>query len=703
MYQKVERNIGGKNYILETGKMAKQATAAVLMTCENNVVFSALVFDRPRPGLGDEVLPLTVEYREKTSAAGKFPGGFIKREGRPTNKEILTMRLIDRPIRPLFAHKFKNELQITALVQSADKDYDPDILAMNSAAACLALSGLKEYSGPIASVRVGMVGNDFILNPSYAEITAGKLDLIASGTMDAIVMVEGSAKEQPEEVILESISFAHKHIKEFIGMQIELRDKFKPAPLELEYPENHDELYNEIKAKNLKQLKECLFVKGKKEREKSVDKLRKSVIESYCKREKDPLEESTVNYVYNNLESDTVREFLLEGKRLDGRSETDIRQITIETGLLPSTHGSALFTRGETQALVIATLGTSMDEQRIDGLGEEYSKKFMLHYNFPPFCVGEAKPSRGPGRREIGHGALAERAIEAVMPDNGAFPYTIRIVSDILESNGSSSMATVCGGILCLMDAGVPIKSPVAGIAMGLVMDKDNYRVLSDIIGAEDANGDMDFKVAGTKNGITAFQLDVKLATGIPQNVMKKAIEQAKKGRMEILSRMLEAMPSVRADISAYAPRLTKIKINPEKIGAVIGTGGKVIKKIEETTTAKLEIEDTGEIIISGKNLEVVEKAKEIVLAIVQGPQIGKIYPGKVTGIKEFGAFVELQPLGKEGLLHISEMADAYVKNVDDVLKMGEDVKVMVIGVDEYSGKIRLSRKHLNEEPPQNK
>lgn len=700
MKQQVETKIGDKLFTIQTGVMAKQADGAALVTYGDSVVLTTVVSGEPREGGGgghdnDDFLPLTVDYREKTSAAGKIPGGFFKREGRPTTEEILTMRLIDRPMRPLFPAGYKNEIQIMSMVLSAEKDFDPDTLAINGASAALMLSGIP-FNGPMAAVRIGRVNDKLLVNPTLTELKMSTLDLVIVGTADAVLMVEGGAHEVAEEVLLEAIEFGHNYIKELVKLQ----KKLIPTKPKQEVPlvEVDQKLYKELKDKFSKEIREKIQIKNKQERYSALSEIKEKVVCEYCDKLTDEelaAKTSAVNKAYSKLEKDIVRELILSGKRIDGRGVTDIRPITCELSLLPRTHGSALFTRGETQALVVTTLGTADDEQIIDGLMEEYTKKFMLHYNFPPFSTGEVKPLRGVGRREIGHGHLAERAIEAVLPVSETFPYTIRVVSDILESNGSSSMASVCGATLSLMDAGVPIKSPVAGIAMGLVKEGSQVKVLSDILGNEDKYGDMDFKVAGTANGITAFQMDIKIG-GISTEILQAALKQAREGRLFILGKIAEAISEPRAELSDYAPRVGRIKINPDKIGMVIGTGGKTIRKLEEDTGATIEIKEDGEILVYCRDVVSLNKAKSLIEQMTEEAKIGKIYEGRITGIKDFGAFVEILP-GQEGLVHISELAGGFVKSVTDVVKMGDVIKVKVIGIDDQH-RIKLSRKQVEME-----
>ncbi len=685
---KVEETIGKEVLSIESGEAAKQADGAVIVRYGDTVVLVAAVRGEPRGDAG--FLPLTIDYREKTYAAGKFPGGFYKRESRPTNKEILTMRMTDRPMRPLFPEGYSNEVQIMAVVLSADKENDPDVIAMVGASAAVTVSSIP-FNGPTGSVRVGLINDEFVINPKNSELEMSDLNLVVSGTEDAVIMVEASGKEISEDKFVDAIMFGFEEIKKIVQMQKDLASECGKEKQEHETPTIDAPLLDDIKAKAYEEIKEKSRVIGKMARKKALKEVRDRLIEEYCTDTDDEDREKKVKTIFGELVEQVVQEQIIkENKRIDGRGLKDIRPITCEVGFLPRTHGSALFTRGETQALVVSTLGTSMDEQRVEGLMEQYKKKFMLDYNFPPFCVGETKPVRGPGRREIGHGALAEKALEPMIPAYEDFPYTIRIVSDILESNGSSSMASVCGGTLCLMDAGVPIKRPVAGIAMGLIKEGEEVRILSDILGDEDHLGAMDFKVAGTDQGITALQMDLKIS-GISEQIMKDALAQAKEGRMHILKEMLTAIEKPRSEISVHAPKLVKIKINPDKIGLVIGPGGKMIKRIQEESDSRVEIEDDGTIIISAATFESVEIAKTYIKGLTEDAEIGKIYAGKVVAVKEYGAFVEIMP-GKEGLVHISELSNDYIEKVDDVVKVDQEIKVKLIGIDDQK-RIKLSRK----------
>ncbi|MEP9410803.1 MAG: polyribonucleotide nucleotidyltransferase [Candidatus Brocadia sp.] len=688
-YCKVERLIGKRVLSIETGKIAKQADGAALIQYGDTIVLATAV-SAPEENEEADFFPLTVDYREKTYAAGKFPGGFFKREGKPTLKEVLTMRLIDRPIRPLFPETYLREVQIMSIVLSADKENDPDILAMIGASAALSVSSIP-FCGPTGSVRVGQIDGKFVINPTHAELAASTIDLVVSGTEEAITMVEASGKEVPEERMVDAIMFGHAFIKEIVQLQRELLAKCGKEKQQIPHPKLDTVLFEEIKKKYYSQILEKNQTPGKEARKLALNEILSQIIKEYCTEKEGAPTKKAIKAIFERIETMVVRDQIVqEGRRPDGRGLKDIRPVTCEVGMLPRTHGSALFTRGETQAIVVTTLGTTMDEQKVDTLEDEYSKKFMLDYNFPPFCVGEVKPLRGPGRREIGHGALAERALEAVLPPSNKFPYTIRVVSDITESNGSSSMATVCGGTLSLMDAGVPITAPVAGIAMGLVKEGENVCILSDILGTEDHLGDMDFKVAGTSRGVTALQMDIKIF-GITEKIMRDALAQAKEGRLQILQELSKVISIPRTEISVYAPKLVQIKINPEKIGMVIGPGGKNIKKIQEETGAKIEIEDDGTVIISSILAEASQKAKTWIERMTEEVQVGRIYTGKVLSVKEYGAFVEIIP-GHDGLVHISELADGYVERVEDVVKVGQEIMIKVIGIDDQK-RVKLSRK----------
>ncbi len=688
----VERSIGDKLIRLETGKLAKQASGAVVVRIGDTMTLVASVVAPGREGL--DFFPLTVDYREKTYAAGKFPGGFIKREGRPSTKEILTSRLIDRPIRPLFPASYRNEVQIQAGPISADRVNDPDVISILGASASLVLAVDVPFLGPIGAIRLGRIDGRLIPFPTASEMLETDLDLVVASTNRAVVMIEGFGQELPEPEMLEAILTAHRYNQDLIALQHELRAEAGLPPLE--HPADHpNPLIQVLHDRYSQALRDAKRIVKKAERNQAVKELQDRVVAEMSPEGAEgegvpsPLEVKSAFYA---LQERVVREMILDGFRPDGRGPKDIRPITCEVGLLPRAHGSALFQRGETQALVTTVLGTSADEQRVDGIMDEYSKKFMLDYNMPSFAVGEVRPIRGPGRREIGHGALAERSVFPVLPRAEEFPYTIRVVSDILESNGSSSMASVCGGTLCLMDAGVPISDPVGGISIGLVQDDANNRhiLLTDIIGDEDHFGDMDFKVAGTQRGVTGIQLDLK-NLGISEQIIRETLDQAREARLEILRTMLRAIKRPREEISVNAPRLIQIQINPEKIGLVIGPGGKTIRKLQEDTGVKIDIEDSGIVTISSPSAEGAEAARDRIQAMTEGVKVGAIYEGRVSAIKDFGAFVEILP-GKDGLVHISELSEGYVGSVTDVCRVGDTMLVKVISVDDQD-RVKLSRK----------
>jgi polyribonucleotide nucleotidyltransferase len=688
----ISRNIDGSAISIETGKIAKQADGSVLIRLGDTVVLVTAVASRKPTDL--DFFPLYVEYREKLYAAGRIPGGFFKREGRPGEKETLIARLIDRPIRPLFDKDFRYEVQVTAQVLSYDGTNQPDVLGITGASAALAVSDIP-FAALIAGVRVGRVEGRFVINPTVEQIEASDIDILIAGSEDAVIMVEGGANEVEESVILEAIDVGHESIKKMIDMQRELvQDVNVPAKREIAPPRVIEELDLAVKERYLERIKATLKIKGKMERQNAYAAIQDEAIESF--KEAYPDEDKYILHVLEEIEKTEMRRMILEeGVRIDGRKSTDIRPITCEVGVLPRAHGSALFTRGETQSLVASTLGTGQDEQMLDTIEGESWKRYMLHYNFPPFSVGEVGFFRGPGRREIGHGALAERAIKPLIPKEEDFPYTIRVVSDILESNGSSSMATVCGGSLSLMDAGVPIPRAVAGIAMGLIVEGDRVEILSDILGAEDHLGDMDFKVTGTGNGITSFQMDVKVA-GITRDIMQRALEQAKAGREHILGEMNRTISKARDEISVFAPKITMIKIPVDKIREIIGPGGKVIRAIQDETGATIEIEDDGTVKVAATNTASSDAAIKRIEEIIEEPEIGKVYEGEVKSILNFGAFVEILP-GKDGLLHISEISTRRIARVEDVLAVGDVVKVKVIDIN-GDGKVRLSKRALEED-----
>ena len=701
----VERKIGEHTLSIETGLLAKQAAGAVLVRYADTTVIVAAATGAPRPGI--DFFPLTCDYRERAAAAGKFPGGFLKREGRPTMKETLTSRLMDRPIRPLFPDGFYDEVQIQASVLSSDKQNDGDVLAMNGASAALCISQLP-FRGPLGSVRMAQIDGVFVPFPTQDQLEESDLDLIVSGSETAVLMIEGFAREMPEARMLEAIAECHRIIREICAMQHELvRLAGKPKK---EYVlADYTALRERLTQAYLTDLKAAKAIAGKADRGQAVKALREKAKTAVV-----PLEpaasakpgdaggisEADFTHVWHGLEERAVRELILEGKRPDGRGYTNLRPIACEVDLLPRVHGSAMFQRGETQALITVTLGTGKDEQRVDGLIDEYSKKFMLDYYFPSFSVGEVRPIRGPGRRDIGHGALAERSVKPVLPDPDTFPYTIRVISDILESNGSSSMASVCGATLGLMAAGVPITSPVAGISVGLVKQSEHdWKLLTDIIGDEDHYGDMDFKIAGTPTGITGIQLDLKI-DGISPAIIEATLRQSREARLEILRSMLSAIRRPRQEISPWAPRLLRTQINPEKIGLLIGPGGKTIRAIQESTGASIEVEDDGTVTVASHDAEGAMAAMAKVEALTASIQVGRIYEGRVTSVKDFGAFVELVP-GKDGLCHISELSDEYVSSVGDVCRVGDTMRVKVIAVDDQD-RVKLSRKAAMRETAEN-
>ncbi len=687
MQKKIEVDFHGRPLSIEVGRLARQAGGSALIQFGESVVLvTATAAASARPG--QDFFPLTCDYQEKTFAAGKIPGGFFKREGRPAEREILTSRLTDRPIRPLFPDGFMNETQVISTVLSHDKVNDPDVIAVTGASVALHVSDIP-FNGPIGCVRVGRIDGKLVINPTLQQIEQSELNLIVAGTRDGIVMVEGGARALPEDVMLDALFGAHEAIQPLIKMQEELRQAIGKPKREVVPPAVNTALVSRVEADAMPRIKAAFKVAGKHERAGAVRAAEQATQAALAAEFPDAADE--IGEHFHEAVSKVMREAIVkDGRRVDGRALSDIRSITCEVSCLPRTHGSAVFTRGETQALVVATLGTSSDEQKIDALIGEHYKKFMLHYNFPPYSVGETKPLRSAGRREIGHGALAERSLVPVLPNDEDFPYTIRLVSEILESNGSSSMATVCGGTLALMDAGVPIKSPVAGIAMGLIKEGEAVRVLSDILGDEDHLGDMDFKVAGTADGVTALQMDNKIGM-VSREVMREALYQAREGRLHILKIMNEAMEGPRKDVSQHAPRIFTMKIKPDKIRDVIGPGGKVIRGIIEETGVKIDVEDDGTVLIASADGEALDRAVQIINQIVAEPIIGQIYHGIVRKIVDFGAFVEILP-GTDGLLHISQISSGRVGKVTDVLKEGDEVPVKVLEV-EKNGKIRLSRR----------
>jgi len=692
-----EVEIGGKTLSLETGRFAKQSSGAVMVRYGDTMVLvTAVASESEREDI--DFFPLSCEYRERASAAGKIPGGFFKREGRPSEKEILSARLMDRPIRPLFPDEYRNDTQVAAFIYSYDGENDADVLGTVGASAALTISNIP-FLEPIGEVRVTRVNGEFIVNPTEKEIEEGDMELIVAGTEKSIMMVEGEAKEVSEEDLLKSLEFAHDAIKKIVKLQVELREACGLPKMEVVKKEVNEELKKDIyELAEAKMTELVSSVLAKEERAQNNKDLTESVLEQLA--EKYPEQEKDIKAIMHDLEKDLMRKRVLEGGlRLDGRKTNEIRPISIDLGVLPRVHGSALFTRGETQSLTSLTLGTKRDEQIIDGLSEEYRKRFILHYNFPPFSVGEVGRYTGTGRREIGHGNLAERALKFIVPDSEQFPYILRLNSDILESNGSSSMATVCAGSLALMDGGVPVKCAIAGIAMGLIKEDDKFVILSDILGNEDHLGDMDFKVAGSSEGITAFQMDIKIQ-GISYEIIQQALQQAKAGRLHILGKMNEAITESRPNISEYAPMLISTKINPEKIGTVIGPGGKVIQKIQKEYLVDINIEEDGTVSIAGQDAALAKKAKEYIKLLVAVPEVGKVYNGKVMKIESFGAFVEIIP-NTQGLLHISQVDTKRIKSVDEVLKVGDMVKVKLLKIE--NGKFSLSRKVLLENKNDNK
>jgi polyribonucleotide nucleotidyltransferase len=694
-------DVGGRRMVFESGWLAKQAAGSVLVRYEDSAVLVTCQDAEPRPGLG--FFPLTVEYREKTGAAGKIPGGFFKREGRPTTKEILTCRMIDRPLRPQFAEGYNDEVQIIATVISADRQHDPDVCAMNGASLATLLAGLP-FAGPIGAVRVALVGDELVINPTYAERETCDLEMIVAGSPDAISMVEAGAKEVSEEIVVQALAFAHDCIKDICAAQVKLVEEMGRSPREWKGPAGPDaSLVAECEA-HYPKWREVTRITNKKERKTAIKALRDEVMAELVKPVDVDAPQSVKNVhaereraaksILGSFAYRAIRDsIVIDNVRVDGRPMDKVRSIFCEIQPFPRTHGSAVFTRGETQALVNCTLGTAQDTQRIDGLTETVEERFLLHYNFPPFCTGEAKPLRGTSRRETGHGMLAERALRAVLPPEEGFPYTIRIVSDVLESNGSSSMASVCGGTLSMMDAGVPITRPVAGIAMGLVKEGDVVRVLSDILGDEDHCGDMDFKVCGTSEGITALQMDIKVA-GLSREIMETALNQAREGRLHILGEMNKALPAPRADISPYAPRYEFVKIPVDKIGMLIGPGGKNIRALQEETKAVVSVSDDGSVKIFCDQGDGAIRAKERIVNMTEEVEIGIRVEAKVSSIKDFGVFADfVNKPGTEGMCHVSELSDGYVNNPEEVVQMGDVLTFKVINVEAGTGKVKLSRK----------
>jgi polyribonucleotide nucleotidyltransferase len=691
MYRKVEIEFHGRPLSIEVGRLAKQADGAALVTYGETVVLvTAGAVKSRREGI--DFLPLTCDYQERTFAAGKIPGGFFKREGRPAEKEVLTSRLIDRPIRPLFPDGYTLETQVIATVLSHDRENDPDMISLIGASAALQVSDIP-FNGPIAAVRMGWIDGQLIVNLTQTQLEQTALNLVVAGSRDGIVMVEGGAKMLPEDVMLDALFTAHREMQVVLDMQDELQRSVGKPKREITAAPFDEALFGRVNELLRPRVEAAFQLSGKQERAAALHEAEDDVVAALAP--EFPDRAHAVRGMCEEVTSRVMRGAIVtEGRRADGRGLKDIRSITCEVGVLPRTHGSAIFTRGETQALAVATLGTSADEQKVDALIGEYYKRFMLHYNFPPFSVGEVKMLRSPGRREIGHGALAERAVVAVLPSEEEFPYTIRVVSEILESNGSSSMATVCGATLSLMDAGVPIKAPVAGIAMGLIKEGETVRILSDILGDEDHLGDMDFKVAGTAEGVTALQMDIKIGR-VTREIMREALYQAREGRLHILKAMTAVLAQPRTDISAHAPRIVTLKIRPDKIRDVIGPGGKVIRSIIEETGVKIDVEDDGTVLIASTDGNSMQRAIDLVQGITAEAEVGKIYKGIVKKIVDFGAFVEILP-GTDGLLHISQIGPGRVNSVSDVFKEGDEVMVKVLEVDRQ-GKIRLTRRDVTQ------
>ncbi|MFP3938611.1 MAG: polyribonucleotide nucleotidyltransferase, partial [Phycisphaerae bacterium] len=687
---KVEKEIAGRTLSLETGRMANQADGAVLVRYGDTVVLATVLTAPSKRDL--DFFPLFVEYREMQYAAGKVPGGFFKREGRPSTQEVLTCRMIDRPVRPLFPDGFKHEVQIQCLVLSTDQENAPDILAMIGASAALQLSPAP-FQGPIGAARVGYIDGQYAINPLHGEQELSDMDMIVVGHSDGVNMLELGGKEVSEDVVADGVEKGFEAVREVIGLINELAEKVGvPAKDNWEDEAPSEELIQKIYDKIGDRMLEVKQIPGKVERNEKLSELRDELVAEMCPPEQLEPEFAPGDVVtaFYKVEKKVQRKMILDGQRPDSRPYDQVRPLNMEVSVLPRVHGSGLFARGETQTLTSATLGTPRDQQIVDGLQEEYHKSFMLHYNMPPFSVGEIRPIRGPGRREIGHGALAEKSLEGVMPADDEFPYTVRLVSDIMESNGSTSMATVCGGTLALMDAGVPIRAPVAGISIGMVSEGDRCELLTDIIGEEDFHGDMDFKVAGTEKGITGIQLDMK-APCIDQDNVVKALEQARKARLDILEQMKQVLPSPRGELNRYAPRMLTVKIDPEKIGKVIGPGGKTINRIQADTGASIDIEDDGTVYIASVDAEKADAARDAVNALTEEVELGKLYTGKVVSVRDFGAFIEVLP-GQDGLCHVSELAEGYVKNVSDVCQVGDEMTVKVINIDDQ-GRVKVSRK----------
>jgi polyribonucleotide nucleotidyltransferase len=691
--EKLTMELGGRELSLETGKVAKQANGAVVVQYGDTVVLVTTVTDK-REAEGLSFFPLTVEYREKSYAVGRIPGGFFKREGRPKENEVLSARLIDRPIRPLFPKGYQRETQVFCTILSSDQENNADIVGLVGASAALSISDIP-FDGPVAAVRVGIIDDEFVLNPTFSQLEESTVDLVVAGSDKGIVMVEGGAREISEERLVEALSFAQKPLADLVNLQRTLVEKVGKEKITFTPILPPEDLKDRVETLADERLREALQLTDRDQRRNALSEVKEYVLGEL--EEEFPESESFIAGIMHDMERDIVREqILMRGVRLDGRAPDVVRPITCEIGFLPRTHGSALFTRGQTQSLGTVTLGTKMDEQKIEDLVGESWKSYMLHYNFPAYSVGEVRPFRGPGRREIGHGALAERALEPTMPSEETFPYTVRIVSDILESNGSSSMATVCSGSLALMDAGVPVRAPVAGVAMGMIKDDGALAILTDILGDEDHLGDMDLKVAGTRDGITACQMDLKIS-GIALGEIADALSRAKDARLQILNTMAEAIEGPREHLSPFAPRITIIKVDTSKIGGIIGPGGKTIRQITEETGAKIDIDDDGTVLIAAVDGECSSKAVEWIESLIQEPEVGETYTGKVKRITNFGAYVEILP-GKDGLVHISQLEHHRVNKVEDVLQEGDTVTVKCIGIDDL-GRVDLSRKALLPRP----
>ncbi len=691
MYKQVETDVGGRSIVFETGKLAKQTSGSVVVTSGDTKILATVVAEKKTKNMG--FLPLTIEYQERMYAAGRIPGSYFRREiGRPSEKEVLTCRLIDRPLRPLFPDGYMSETQVIITVFSADQEIDPDILAMNGASAALAISDIP-FAGPIAAARVGYIDGKYVLNPSVSELENSEMNLVVAGTKTAVVMVEGRAGELGEDTVLEGIFFAHEGMQPLIDLQNQLREELGKTKREVVPPQVNESLVAGVEAAASAGMEEVVTIAEKMARSDRYDALKGEVLAALDAELYE--DEGEVFDILSSYKKRTMRDRIVKGQRLDGRSFDEVRPISCEVGVLPRAHGSALFTRGETQAMVIGTLGSERDEQHLEGLSGDVYRRFMLHYNFPPFCVGEVRFLRGPSRRDIGHGTLARRGVESVLPDRDGFPYTMRVVSEVLESNGSSSMATVCGASLALMDAGVPIKAPVSGVAMGLIKEGDEVVVLTDILGDEDHLGDMDFKVVGTSEGITGLQMDIKIE-GVDREIMAKALAQARVGRVHILDKMEAAIGTPRTVVSEHAPKYVTLKIHPDKIRDIIGPGGKVIREMTAEFDSKIDVEDDGTVKIFSRTTESAKALVQRIESMTAMPEIDKVYVGEVRTIKDFGAFVQILP-GVDGMVHISELKNERVNKVTDVLKEGEKVKVKVIDIDNR-GRIRLSRKAALEE-----